>query len=195
MRPPPGALTAAASSSLRRRCPPSQIGPPREPTGRATRCRRLHRGSSRRRAERALLPSQGCRPGRRGRRGSRSAEQAEADRRDRGRAHPVGEPLRDGRGPEHARDVPGRRRCRRATPPRPRPTPTPGHPRDQPRISRTSRRPDQQQNHGFRGSFSATGKSDAGTQLVIHFSGHATFFDGAPRISTEHVRVTGCVTE
>ena len=70
MRPPPGAPTAAASSSLCRRCPPSQIGPPREPTGRATRCRRLHRGSSRRRAERALLPSQGCRPGRRGRRGS-----------------------------------------------------------------------------------------------------------------------------
>jgi hypothetical protein len=89
----------------------------------------------------------------------------------------------------------GRRRCRRATPPRPRPTPTPGHPRDQPRISRTSRRPDQQQNHGFRGSFSATGRSDAGTQLVIHFSGHATFFNGAPRISTEHLRVTGCVTE
>jgi hypothetical protein len=27
----------------------------------------------------------------------------------------------------------------------------------------------------FRGSFSATGKSDAGTQLVIHFSGHETF--------------------
>jgi hypothetical protein len=46
-----------------------------------------------------------------------------------------------------------------------------------------------------RGSFSATGKSDAGTQLVIHFSGHATFFDGAPRISKEHLRVTGCVTE
>lgn len=47
----------------------------------------------------------------------------------------------------------------------------------------------------FHGSFSATGKSDAGTQLVIHFSGHATFFDGAPRISKEHLRVTGCVTE
>src|SRR5215213_6047955 len=47
----------------------------------------------------------------------------------------------------------------------------------------------------FRGSFSATGKSDAGTQLVIHFSGHETFFDGAPRISKEHLRVTGCVSE
>jgi hypothetical protein len=47
----------------------------------------------------------------------------------------------------------------------------------------------------FRGSFSATGKSDAGTQLVIHFSGHATFFDGAPRISKEHLRFTGCVGE
>src|SRR5215211_8064531 len=47
----------------------------------------------------------------------------------------------------------------------------------------------------FRGSFSATGKSDAGTQLVIHFSGHETFFDGAPRISKEHVQVTGCVSE
>jgi hypothetical protein len=47
----------------------------------------------------------------------------------------------------------------------------------------------------FRGSFSATGKSDAGTQLVIHFSGHGTFFDGAPRINKEHLRVTGCVSE
>jgi hypothetical protein len=47
----------------------------------------------------------------------------------------------------------------------------------------------------FRGSFSATGKSDAGTQLVIHFSGHVTFFDGAPRINKEHVRVTGCVSD
>jgi hypothetical protein len=48
----------------------------------------------------------------------------------------------------------------------------------------------------FRGSFSATGKSDADTQLVIHFSGHGTFFDdGAPRISKEHLRVTGCVSE
>ena len=47
----------------------------------------------------------------------------------------------------------------------------------------------------FSGSFSATGRSDAGTQLVIHFSGHETFFDGAPRISKEHLRVTGCVSE
>jgi hypothetical protein len=47
----------------------------------------------------------------------------------------------------------------------------------------------------FRGSFSATGRSDAGTQLVIQFSGHGTFFDGAPRLSKEHLRVTGCVSE
>jgi hypothetical protein len=47
----------------------------------------------------------------------------------------------------------------------------------------------------FRGSFSATGRSDAGTQLVIHFSGHGTLFEGAPRISKEHLHVTGCVSE
>ena len=150
MRPPPGAPTPAARLIATSPSPPSRIGPPPEPTRRATSgthatsnalpptAPRFQPAPSRTStAAIARMPPWSTRPPR------IPIRRAGRSRSSRPRTGPPGRRATPRRA--RARTCPrraGRRRCRRATPPRPRPTPTPRHPRDQPRISRTSRQDD-----------------------------------------------------